>query len=568
MSDIASMPNQRDSVDVLIVEDSESDAKLLRTHLERSAPPTFRVSQAWTSAEAVDAARERAFDVALVDLGLPDARDLEAVDAIRSADPSLPLIVVSGRDDEELAADALYRGAEDYLLKGAFDRRLLLRAIRYAMERHRGRVNLEMVTRELREVNGRLESLLVVDPLTELLNRRGVERALDLALERIAREQTPHLALFVDLDQFKSINDRWGHAVGDVVLTEVASKIRETARTGDATGRVGGDEFVILMPGARVSEMGSVCERLRLAIASAFVGAGSTTIHVTACVAAIELTDEIRCLDLLLGRMHALLRQAKTSGRNCVMLEGGAQVPPATYLDSLCDDLKHGRGVYAVVQPIFRLSDISVCGFELLSRFRGAPTQGPDAVFRVCAERNMLAVADHQCLLTCVEMSEGLPLHLVRHVNIFPSTLMGLPLSRLIDLFPEERRDLFCLELSEQQMLGETRRLQERVDELRHAGLRIACDDVGFGRSQLESLVLLEPDVVKLDKRCIRGIATEERARRQLERFIDVGHKLGAEVVAEGIETEEDLEVLRDLGVDQGQGFLWGVPGLELPAAM
>jgi EAL domain-containing protein (putative c-di-GMP-specific phosphodiesterase class I) len=143
---------------------------------------------------------------------------------------------------------------------------------------------------------------------------------------------------------------------------------------------------------------------------------------------------------------------------------------------------------------------------------------------------------------------------------------MGIAPEHLLEIFPRQK-DRFCVELSEQQMLGDLTRLQERVTSLRRDGLKIACDDVGFGRSHLESLVLLEPDIIKIDKRCVRGIADQALTRRQLERFIAVAHKLGAEIVAEGVETEEDLEVLRQLGVDQAQGFLWGAPAIDLPLA-
>jgi EAL domain-containing protein (putative c-di-GMP-specific phosphodiesterase class I) len=262
--------------------------------------------------------------------------------------------------------------------------------------------------------------------------------------------------------------------------------------------------------------------------------------------------------------MHFLLRQTKNRGRNCVAWEG-MEIDSGDGVEAICDDIRLGRGVYAVIQPIFRLSDMNVVGFELLSRFRKAVVS-PDAVFRMCAEKNMLSLADHYCLRTCVALAAALPLNAIRHVNIFPSTIMGIAPEHLLELFPRQK-DRFCVELSEQQMLGDLGRLQERVTTLRRDGLKIACDDVGFGRSHLESLVLLEPDVIKIDKRCVRGIADQALTRRQLERFVAVAHKLGAEIVAEGVETEADLEVLRELGVDQAQGFLWGAPAIELPLA-
>ncbi|MGH9456675.1 MAG: EAL domain-containing protein [Thermoanaerobaculia bacterium] len=549
---------------ILIVEDSEPDARVLRSLLQATREASFETVHATTLAEGLERIASEPFDLVLLDLGLPDAQELEGLDAIREAAPELAVVVVTGRHADELAAAALQGGAEDYLTKGGFDRALLVRTARYAVERRRGRSRVEAMSRELAAANARLESLLMIDPLTELLNRRGLDAALAQMVERIDREKISVLAFFVDLDEFKKVNDRWGHAVGDSVLIEAAARLGEAARGVDAVGRLGGDEFLVLMPGPGESEMPAIAERLRLAVASTALDTGGTTIRLTACIAVVPLSSSLGSLDLLVSRMHFLLRLSKKGGRNCVAWEGMAYAEPPRGLDAICDDLRQGRGTFAVLQPIFRLDEMSVAGFELLTRFRQNEAHTPDAVFRFCAERNMLTLADHHCLRTCIALAEALPKALTRHVNIFPSTLLSTPPESILDLFPTNR-DLFCVELSEQQMLGDSARLQQSVQTLRRGGLKIACDDVGFGRSHLESLVLLEPDVIKLDKRCIFGIAEQERRRHHLARFISVARKLGAEVIAEGIERKDDLEVLRDLGVDYGQGFLWGMPAIYQP---
>ncbi|HVR42181.1 MAG TPA: EAL domain-containing protein [Thermoanaerobaculia bacterium] len=550
---------------ILIVEDERGDARLLRLFLDASPTP-FASTWVATVERALEELASSEVDLALVDLGLPDARELEALDVIERAAPALPVIVVTGRDDEQLAARALHHGAEDYLIKGAFDRHALNRAIRYAIERSRSRTELSTLARKLQAANDRLEGLVLLDPLTELFNRRGLEKALANCVDRVEREGIEALAFFIDLDHFKRINDEHGHAVGDVLLVEIASRLHETLRPSDSLGRIGGDEFLAILPRAVPGQLETIGERLRLAVASAALDASGRVLSVTGSVAGFLIGSETTSLDALIARMHSLLRLSKDGGRNRVCCEG-TPLGPAGWLDTICEDLRRGRGVHAVLQPIFRLSDLTVSGFELLSRFTNGRVEAPDEVFRLCAERNLLTLADHQCLRTCVSLSESLPRTVRRHLNIFPTTLMRLGTHELLDLFGADPR-LYCLELSEQQMSCDMPRLQRRVESVRASGLRIACDDVGFGRSHLESLVLLEPDVVKIDKRCVRGIARDERARRHLGRFISIARKLDAEVVAEGIETEADLRVLRELGVDFGQGFLWGVPSLEMPRAV
>jgi EAL domain-containing protein (putative c-di-GMP-specific phosphodiesterase class I) len=138
--------------------------------------------------------------------------------------------------------------------------------------------------------------------------------------------------------------------------------------------------------------------------------------------------------------------------------------------------------------------------------------------------------------------------------------MIAIPAEHLIAEFPREARQNFCIEISEQQILGDPVYLLDTVETLRQAGLRIAVDDVGYGNSCLESLVLLEPDIIKIDKRCVRGIERELPKQRHLERYLSVANELGAEVIAEGVERREELEVLKRLGVEFGQGFLWGAP--------
>ena len=559
------MSRRLEGPQVLVIEDDATDARLLGTFLSKAPAPGFGAAHVKTIGDAIALLEAGYFDLALLDLGLPDAKDLEGLDRLREAAPYLPIVVVTGRDDEELALQALQHGADDYLTKGEFDRRLLVRTIRYAIERSRGRSEIERVSRELQVANARLENLLMVDPLTSLLNRRGLDQALAQSLERMKREQIEVLAFFVDLDRFKEINDEHGHSVGDVVLTEIAAKLREAARGCDWVGRVGGDEFLLLMPSAEGADLQAIAERLRLTISSVCLDAGGRSIRVTACVAGLVLPHDADSLDIILSRVHLLLRRTKNRGKNCVAWDG-MEMDPAEGVESICDDIRLGRGVYAVIQPIFRLSDMSVAGFELLSRFRKAIVS-PEAVFRLCAERNMLSLADHFCLRTCVALAEALPLHTTRHVNLFPSTVMGIAPEHLLDLFPRNK-ELYCVELSEQQMLGDLTRLQERVTALRREGLRIACDDVGFGRSHLESLVLLEPDVIKIDRIFVDMIKPGTTQVPVLDGLIAMSKDLDCEIVAEGVETEGDLEVLRELGVDQAQGFLWGVPAVELPIAV
>jgi PleD family two-component response regulator len=202
---------------LLIVEDDERYARALSTLLTESFPDlvTSHVTTIEKACKYVDAC---AVDMVLLDLCLPDADGLQALDRLHDCMNEIPIIVLTGRADEALALTALKAGAEDYLVKDAVDQRTLVRSVRYALERHRVIRDLSRVTKELQVANANLEKLTLIDPLTELLNRRGLQQALSREIKRIERDGINVLVLLVDIDDFKRVNDTLGHAVGDVAL--------------------------------------------------------------------------------------------------------------------------------------------------------------------------------------------------------------------------------------------------------------------------------------------------------------------------------------------------------------
>jgi diguanylate cyclase (GGDEF)-like protein len=223
---------RHESLNVLLIEDNPGDARLIQEMLGAAGAARFRLTHVDRLAVGIDRAQSDNCDVALVDLSLPDSRGLDTVSGFRVNAPHVPLIVLTGTDDESLALQAVQVGAQDYLVKGQFDHNLLPRAVRYAIERHR----------LLKQV----EALSLSDELTGLLNRRGffmmASHQLDVA-ERTYRERA---LVFFDVDDMKHINDTAGHSAGDQALEDVANALKFSFRGSDILGRVGGDEFLAL----------------------------------------------------------------------------------------------------------------------------------------------------------------------------------------------------------------------------------------------------------------------------------------------------------------------------------
>jgi diguanylate cyclase (GGDEF)-like protein len=549
-------------IKVLLIEDDPSYTDLLRSRLRREGTPSFEVTSLPTLGQALAYLPQNPVQVCLLDLTLPDSEGFETFSKIKPLIADVPVIILSGLDDVNLSLQAVREGAQDYLVKSELAGRMLGRVIRYAIERHRLAKALDQTTQELRELNARLNVLAHIDPLTELLNRRGLADVLarEAALSR--RQGTNAAAVLMDLDDFKKINDTLGYPVGDVVLKEVSLKIKSVLRSTDYVARIGGDEFMVLLPNTRLAEGMRVAEKLRLAVSETSVPLGRN--RLTASFGVVAASEKIATLDELVAETNLVLYKSKRAGKNRVFSEQTAYGADDGLVDALSEIFKairSGQIVHAVKQPIFDLGREAVIGYEFLSRFSIPGFEMPDDFFRISLEANILTIVDRQCFKTCIAAAGALPPDPRRHVNLFPSTLIDVPPSELLeDMAAGGGADRFCIEVSEQQLVGDPSYLTKPVHALKQAGTLIAIDDVGFGRSPLESLILLDPDIIKIDKNCVRGISQDKWRERSLIRLLRLVETLDAQVIAEGVETREDLEALKALGVRYAQGYLWGKP--------
>lgn len=222
---------------VLLIEDDPADAYMFRWHLKSNSRHEFDLVHVQLLEEGLEQLRRESFEVLVLDLGLPDSLGLDTFCRVHQEVPDLPIIVVSGNDDEEMALTAVREGAQDYLVKSEVTAALLVRAIRYSIERNQ-------LHRELR-------SLSLTDELTGLYNRRGFQTLANQQFKQARRTNEELTLVFLDLDGLKDINDGLGHQVGDDALVEVTDLLRRSFRDTDILARVGGDEFAVLLVDVR-----------------------------------------------------------------------------------------------------------------------------------------------------------------------------------------------------------------------------------------------------------------------------------------------------------------------------
>lgn len=286
---------------ILLVEDNPGDARLTRAMFDEApgaASPLACVASAAGAQQWLDT--HPGCIAILLDLGLPDCQGLEAVGLVKAHADDVPIVVLTGLDNDQLGLAAVVAGAQDYLVKGSFDAALLRRSLSYAVQRKQ--VERALVERTLH------------DELTGLPSRRLLVDRIGSAQRRCVRDAQQGALLFLDLDRFKQVNDQFGHATGDAVLREVAKRLLAVLRASDTLARVGGDEFVVLLPlvsGRQDAE--SVGQKLIEAVVT-LDSVDGCDVSFNASVGIAFFQAESLDADVLLHRADAAMYAAKQAG--------------------------------------------------------------------------------------------------------------------------------------------------------------------------------------------------------------------------------------------------------------
>ncbi|MEV8506117.1 EAL domain-containing protein [Actinoplanes sp. NPDC051475] len=418
-----------------------------------------------------------------------------------------------------------------------------------------------------------LHHLAYHDPLTGLANRALFQERLVLALDAYRYRRVPVALLFADLDDFKLINDGFGHAMGDRLLRIVGDRLRAAVGPGDLVARLGGDEFAVLLErrGPETEETG---HRILAALREPYVIDGHT-VAVSASLGLVlpEPEDRELSADVLLRRADAAMYVSKRRGKNAMArYSAGADGGPNADLPHL---LARAIGAPAefgfetYYQPIVRFSDGAVVAVEALARWTD-PIAGPvdPEVFVTVAERTgqVAAIDDFVLDRACADAAAlanayGRPIDV--HVNVSAARLGQHGLEEAVLRALERhsvRASRLVVEITETRRIPELPPAVEVLHRLRQHGVRVALDDFGSGYNALAQLHSLPVDIVKLDSTLTDVDVAPERAGALCRSVLRICAELGVAVVAEGVETPARARALVDLGCDLGQGYLFGQP--------
>lgn len=543
---------------VLLVESEAVPPSPLAACLREALDGRLRLTTAGSVRDAIAKLHDAEVDIILADLSLPDAGGLDCVRALHPASQDAAIIMLSDAPDEALSLEAIRVGAQEFIAKADLSARNLRQLIRFAVER--------------KKAEQRLAHRANYDQLTGLANRSTLRRKLVQSLARATRSNEKLAVMFLDLDHFKSINDAYGHEAGDKLLREVSDRLLAAVREYDTVTRLAGDEFAILVEGLESAEIPEALARRIVASLSRPIKLDEAELCVTSSIGIASFPGAGETADELLKAADFAMYLAKERGRNTFVrvqephdaqvkktLSLAAQLRVATQTDQFC----------LYYQPQVALPSLEVVGLEALLRWRrdDGVLVSPAEFIPVLEASGLILEAGawvlHQACRKLRELRDDGQRTLRMAVNLSAKQFEAQGLVQTVEN-ALQTYDIpgACLELeiTESLLMRDTDRTNATLAELKRLGVRIAIDDFGTGYSSLAYLDRFDVDVLKIDQSFIRAISRDNQRESVAGAIVGLGHQLGLEVVAEGIESEVQMHYMIAQGCNMAQGFLFGHP--------
>lgn len=548
---------------ILLAEDSEDDAMLLMRELRKGnySPTLLRVE----TRDAMTAAlNQQKWDVVITDHNIPGFSSEEAIEITKNINPDLPVIIVSGSIGEDIAVAAMKMGAQDYIMKDSLARLVP------AIERELREADMR---RTHRVAEATIRHLAYHDHLTGLVNRSEFERYLNVALDSAKSEASTHVLLYLDLDQFKVINDTCGHQAGDEMLSQLSMVLRKRIRGNDTLARLGGDEFGLLLGSCPLTQAKTIAEDIREAI-SAFrfvwrdkifsvgVSIGMAVISENSQSSAEVLSAaDIACYaakDLGRDRVHVYtdddsdLRQRHTEMQWVSRIKDALEDDRFVLHRQEMHSLNSSGGGLQYSEFLIRM--VGLDGGIIL----------PGAFIPAAERYGIMTRLDRWVVAAVIEyLAEDFPNSSVNFINLSGASLSDSDFFSFIKQKIVDTNispDLLCFEITETAAIANLSSAVDFINEIRDIGCKFALDDFGAGLSSFSYLKTLPVDYLKIDGAFVRDIENDPMDYAIVQAINEIGHVAGLQTIAEFVESEATLQSIKDIGVDLAQGYCIGRP--------
>ena len=564
---------------LLVVDDIEENRTLLSRRFSRGG---CVVVEAESGFAALDLIAQQEFDLVLLDIMMPGQSGIEVLKQIRASHSpdTLPVIMITAKAGNTDVVEALELGANDYITKPV-DFSIAFARAQTQLTRKQSKQALDRSLRELEKTNRRLELEIVErkrsdaqvhhlryhDALTSLGNREQFHTQLARELQLQQRNGGCVAVMIFDLDDFKVINSTLGDAVGDLLLTNVATRLRDCLREVDSIARLGSDEFGVVASVAGPERGDQLADRITAAIAVPHAIDGQHVTLSSSAGIALAPNDGIEADGVIRNAQLALIRaRSEGQGTRCFFeADMNTRAQARRLLESdLRDALVTGQ-FELFYQPLFDLAGSAVTGCEALLRWRH-PERGlvPPAEFIPVAEEIGLIVPLGAWVLrhACVEAA-GWPNGLKIAINVSSIQLRSRGLVETVMAALAESglpADRLELEITESVLLSDDNLTLELLHKLRRIGVRISLDDFGTGYSSLSYLRTFPFDKIKIDRSFLLDLCSNQATMVIVNALINLATGLGMNVTAEGVETQAQLDWLRSAGCTEAQGYLISRP--------
>lgn len=453
-------------------------------------------------------------------------------------------------------------------LNAELEERVLLRTGELEM----ANLHLAAEVEERKSAEKQVQFLAYYDPLTGLPNRTLLRDRMTIALASARRRDEKVAVLFLDLDNFKNINDSLGHTVGDFLLKDVANRLKRWTREQDTVARLGGDEFVVVLSAIReVADVRVVAERIVNDLAKPFLVQGNPL--TASCSLGVSLfPDHGTDADALIKHADVAMYSAKENGRNNFQLftpEMRDQVQEKSTLESSLRQALENKELFLVYQPQVNFSTGDIVGAEALLRWRHPEfgLVGPDRFIPIAENSGLIIPIGEWVLRTaCVQarlwQNEGLPA-LTIAVNVSPVQFRQKAFPQLVKRILSETGlppQYLDLEITEGLIISSPEVVQSAFKELREMGVKLSIDDFGTGYSNLSYLRHFRVHKLKIDRSFVRDLVSDPDDASITSTIISMARSLDLRVIAEGVENEEQMSFLRAHRCDEYQGFYFSKP--------
>ena len=541
------LPQVGDEIRVLLIDDDAADAQIVQAAFRQMSNWSIDWRSNLTSGhEALQSGR---YHACLVDYSLGRDCGLDVLKLIDPVERALPVIVLTRATHRDIDIAAMKAGATDFLEKSHLSPTNLERRLRYAIGQAHTRRQLTRLARR--------------DCLTGLHNRASVEERIEAAHQRCVQSGGYIGVCWIDVDGFKAVNDEYGHSVGDAVLRTVASRIKAAIRPYDSVGRIGGDEFVVVLEQIESPmQARQVAERL-LEVISAPLDIGAPVSSVTASIGfALSHGSPTTALELLRSADTAMYA-AKRGGRARVAeyrrsIEALPALPKTT--DEFSRAVDDGQlDVY--FQPQVSLRRGAVCGAEALARWKANRAERPiDTAYFITQLERYRAIADFDLwMLGQAQRRFGAAVPGRLSINVSPVSLSD-PTFAVRALAALSQPTSVAIEITERDQISDVESAIRNCSIMREAGVKIFIDDFGMGTSSLLRLRELAIDGIKVDRTFISALPDDDGDAAILEALNVLCRRRRSDIIVEGVEVREQAQVLAQLGIEHAQGFLFARP--------